>query len=268
MMPATALPEAARQKLSALRVQQMNAEDAARGCWQRISSLPPRDTDRELLDRLTAARNRANEQHRTLSLLINKLHQFLAQMPPTAALEIVPPADFKLRNGETLSTAIEATRNGIKSLQGQLQVIRRAPLPLSDREKCAEQYVQRLADRARPMVGFDTGDQLTLRWTDDIVASRDDALGLLAWAAPEAVLSALMNQIRQMPTPVSCLSPQDRTARVAELEQKQLELERAEEAMIMRAAGDGIELLRRPDASPLAVLGLTVAAKASAAQVA
>ena len=81
-------------------------------------------------------------------------------------------------------------------------------------------------------------------------------------------LSALMNQIRQMPTPVSCLSPQDRTARVAELEQKQLELERAEEAMIMRAAGDGIELLRRPDASPLAVLGLTVAAKASAAQVA
>jgi hypothetical protein len=44
--------------------------------------------------------------------------------------------------------------------------------------------------------------------------------------------------------------------------------EQREEALIMRAAGDGIELLRRPDASPLAVLGLAGAAKEQAAQVA
>jgi hypothetical protein len=47
--------------------------------------------------------------------------------------------------------------------------------------------------------------------------------------------------------------------RVAELEATLLELERREEALIMRAAGDGLDILRRVDASPPAVLGVMVA---------
>jgi hypothetical protein len=35
-------------------------------------------------------------------------------------------------------------------------------------------------------------------------------------------------------------------------------LERREEALIMRAADDGVEVLRRPDASPAAVLGVAI----------
>ena len=44
-------------------------------------------------------------------------------------------------------------------------------------------------------------------------------------------------------------------------------IEAREEALIMRAAGDGLDVLRRPDASPAAVLGVVVA-KAQAQQVA
>jgi hypothetical protein len=50
----------------------------------------------------------------------------------------------------------------------------------------------------------------------------------------------------------------ERVKRVAELEALD-EFERAEEALIMRAADDGLDVLRRPDASPPAVLGVVVA---------
>ena len=37
-----------------------------------------------------------------------------------------------------------------------------------------------------------------------------------------------------------------------------LELERREEAMIAHAAAEGVEVLRRPDTSPAAVLGVVI----------
>jgi hypothetical protein len=52
----------------------------------------------------------------------------------------------------------------------------------------------------------------------------------------------------------------ERMQRVAELE-----FERAEEALIMRAHGDGIDMPRRPDAAPACVLNVIVVAKAAAA---
>jgi hypothetical protein len=56
---------------------------------------------------------------------------------------------------------------------------------------------------------------------------------------------------------------------VAELEGQLLALERREEALIERAASDGVEVLRRPNgASPLAVLGIMITTEGQAQQVA
>ena len=181
------------------------------------------------------------------------------QLHASTHLEPAPAADFKLRDGETLVDALTATRNGIKSLAGQLQVIRRAPLPLEDRKKCAAQYVERLAISARPTILFDVHDQMSLRFKDSVVGGTDDVLALMAWAAPDQLCSVLESEITQMPTAMNAMPAAERMARVAEFEKKQLELERIEEAMIMRASGDGIELLRRPDAAPAAVLGVVIA---------
>jgi hypothetical protein len=41
-----------------------------------------------------------------------------------------------------------------------------------------------------------------------------------------------------------------------------------EEALFLKAQGDGLEMLRRPDASPLAVLGVVIVQSAPQAQVA
>ena len=56
---------------------------------------------------------------------------------------------------------------------------------------------------------------------------------------------------------------------VGNIKRELLDLERREEALIMRAADDGLDVLRRPDASPPAVLGVVVVKEAQAqAQVA
>jgi len=46
--------------------------------------------------------------------------------------------------------------------------------------------------------------------------------------------------------------------RFAELEAALDKFERAEESLIMRAHEDGLDVLRRPDAAPAAVLGVVV----------
>jgi hypothetical protein len=257
MIPATALPEHSRKRLSELRLQQLSSDDAGRAANVRLNGLG-RDADPQMVHLLTTERDKHNERHRSLALLVNRLNQFLMELRPSTVLEPAPAADVKLRNGETLATAIEATRNGIKSLQGQLQVTRRSPLPLEDRKRAAEQFVARLAQQARPIVSFDVHDRISLRFKDSVISGTDDLLAFCCWLDPQAVLSALMNEVSALPTPINPLPAAERMQRVAELEKKQLELERAEEAMIQRAAGDGIELLRRPDADPRAVLGLAV----------
>jgi hypothetical protein len=55
------------------------------------------------------------------------------------------------------------------------------------------------------------------------------------------------------------VSPLEREKRISELSVSLLSLERLEEALIERAANDdGVELPRRGDASPVAVLGVVV----------
>jgi hypothetical protein len=57
------------------------------------------------------------------------------------------------------------------------------------------------------------------------------------------------------------VTPLEREKKLSEAFAALLVLERREEALIERAANDGIEVPRRPDASPLAVLNVAIVAK-------
>jgi hypothetical protein len=61
------------------------------------------------------------------------------------------------------------------------------------------------------------------------------------------------------------LSRSEREAQIAEYRARILDLERTEEVAISRYAEDGVHILRRPDASPEAVLGLDIGRKVRAA---
>jgi hypothetical protein len=258
-----ALPDAAKSKLQELSLTREAALDAARSAANRLNN-SPRDTDKQILNRLTQERDRHNYRHAQLSQLLSRVNQWIMELRG-GTLTLAPQINVELRSNETLNTAISNMRSEIAALHQQLAIVRRAPLPVSDQKQAALDYVARLARTARPNISV-VKDTLRVTWHDDIIAGKDDALALLAWVAPDQVLATLERAIEQQPTPINSMPANERIARVSELEDQLQELEAREEALISRASNEGIEVLRRPDASPACVLGVVVTtAKAAVA---
>jgi len=89
------------------------------------------------------------------------------------------------------------------------------------------------------------------------LADATNVLGLIAWAAPGLILDAMFAEI-DCRASGNGLSDEERAKRLAALDKEQLQAERAEEAVITLAAEHNVEIMRRPDASPLALLGVEV----------
>jgi hypothetical protein len=256
------LPAPAAVKLAKLDVARMVAEDAARAATSRLSNLP-RDADPQMRDQLARERDHHAARHRALASLGHRINEWLMQLHARTVLEIAPAADnIKLRNGETWIDAIELAQNEITALQGQLRIIRAAPLPVEDQFKAAAAYVAKLAATVKPTVAVMRDDQLRLSFRDSVIGGTDDVVALLCEIFPEAVQAWLERKIEEQPARVGAMPASERLQRVAELEEKLLELERQDEALIELAAKQGIDILRRVDASPPVVLGVVIKARA------
>jgi hypothetical protein len=198
--------------------------------------------------------------------LLSAVQQWLVQLrlPANCELEAVAPVAISLAKGETFALAIAKVRSEIFALSQQLAKVRAAPLPTADQIKLAEEYVARRGAVTGPRIGV-VRDQLQLQWHDDVIASRQDLIGTLCWLAPASVLSALKREIEAAGAPVNAMPAAERINRISELEAQLLALERREEVLISCAAVDGTEVLRRPDANPMAVLGVVIVRSAQEA---
>jgi hypothetical protein len=253
-----ALPESARIKLSDLQLARMTAEDASRAANVRLNSLP-RDADPAIVRGLTSERDKHAERHRALSALIGRINQWITEQ--RRPLQPAPAVDgIKLKRDETLHDALVKVREQITALHQHIAAVKSSPLPLTDQEQLCEAFVVRQLAAARPTVAI-VRDQIRVTFRDSVVGGTDDVLQLLCWCCPEQVYKALVRAIREQPARADAMSAAERVRRVAELESQLLELELLEEALIMRAAGDGLDVLRRVDADPRCVLGVTVIAK-------
>jgi hypothetical protein len=238
----------------------MSAEDAARSANGRLNSLPD-DADPQMRQRLADERNKHNHRFAQLSQLISRVQQWIVQQRADVALASVPLVPADLGAGETPSAAIATVRDEIAALGQQLATVRRAPLPLAEKRKLVDDYVVRLIRQGRPSVTVVNG-ALRVTFRGDMAAA-EDVLALLAWGRSGLVCDALDREVEKLPEHADPMPTAERLARVAEIEGQMLDLERREEALVLRAAGDGLEVLRRPDASPLAVLGVMIAAAAA-----
>ena len=244
------LPEAARAKLSDIEAQRCIAEDLLRGCAQRINSLPREAV--ELRERLVVERDKHAERHRVLSMLVSRVNQFCVELRGNVALECAPAVEIKLKASETVVAALAATRAQIAGVQRELAAVRKAPLCRSSQEEAIRAHLARLVQR--PKIGFDARGGALVTWVEDM-ATMDGVLGLLAFVlGPEQVSAAFSRDLE--PESPGAVSPLEREKRISELSVSLLALERTEEALIERAASEGIELARRGDASPVAVLGV------------
>ena len=264
-VPLIELPEAAAKRLSEIEAAKWAAEDAMRSAQGRINSLP-RDAH-ELRARLEAQRDAQADRHRVLSLLVSRCNQWHVELrlPTGSILELAPAPELKLRASETCAAALATVREQIALVQGELLQVRRAPLRKESRREAVRSYLARLESQVKPRVGFDARGAAAIQWAEDM-ATMNAVLGLLAFVVgSEQVTAAFTRQLEEEPEAPGALSPLEREKRINELAIRLLELERVEESLIGRAASEGIELPRRGDASPVAVLGVVIVAREAAA---
>jgi hypothetical protein len=259
------LPDPAREKLAAIELQRDAALDLMRGANSRAMSLP-RDAV-GLREKLEVERDRFAERHRVLAMLVSRLNQWHVELRlgPNIVLELAPVVEVKLKASETCAAALASVRESIARTQQEIAQVRKAPLRRSSQQEAVRAYLARLAQQVRPKVGFDARGGASVRWIEDM-ATMDAVLGLLAFVVgSEQVTAAFTRQLEEEPEAPGALSPLEREKKVNELAIRLLELERVEESLIGRAADEGIELARRGDASPLAVLGVAIVAREAAA---
>ena len=172
--------------------------------------------------------------------------------------------DAQPRDREDLKAAILRTRNEISVAQSELRALRNAIGTLEELGVQVLREVERKAARGRPRVNVNAG-KVSIAWPDVItLGPRDQVIGapqaaasdMLCWLHEQEIAKKLVTDlVAQLPVGGG-ISEAERIARIAETEPAIARLENEEEALIEQATAAGIEVHRRVNASPWALLGI------------
>lgn len=226
------------------------------------------DLDKELdavnreIERLSGELERRSVRWRGLASLVHKLTLHIAKLPDDLEIAVAKPIENTA--GPSSFEMIEAARDTVATLKADIhetmsQTITRAQAKLQMRKQLRD-----VAENGRPDLDLliANGGQIawprtrtsTFRGVD--VVALDDAVALLVWANESAIVKALDKEIDSLLAEDSGLSDADRAARLTTLYADLLKNERMEESLIEAAELLGMDVMRRPDADPRAVLGL------------
>jgi hypothetical protein len=269
------LPASARAKLLALQGMANDARDAAASAQARLRGLKDQlssstlteqqqDGIEQEAERLIAVRSKQNDRHAALLALVDNLRRYVQALPRGISLESVKFTGPELLKGETMPDALARIRDQITGIKSHRQAVASAALPKSAMKAAAKRYVDEMAARGRPRVtGDGSGFKATFGDTRSFVPQGVRAAAeLLCWMDGPAVLKRLEAEIDALPTPANAMDPDERESRLADLTADLERLERDEESLIEQAADDGIEVLRRAEANPAAVLGVRIKQRA------
>jgi hypothetical protein len=263
MKAAVQLPEQAQTKLVQLTGEAADCEDAVRAATDRLNQLQ-RDADPKVVERLQQRRADQSRKHSELMGLINAVKAWLNHLPAGTTLEPVEPVSVELAEGEKVLAVIQRTRDSISALQSRLSNVSTAPPPKSVLKKQAAELVAERAKRGAP--NREIGSRgFKADWPNGDFLTKKDVADMFAYYLPDAVTKRDEQWIDETPTRSDALSAEERERRSAELSSQIETLERSEESLIQQAASDGIEIARREDADPRAVLGVQVQRRAAQA---
>jgi len=281
------LPPAARRKYEALRAQVTDgtaltraamdreklAEDHVADVTRRLRYVDPeraRALGTELADAHAAYEAANTERTRRAGVRANA-EQVLSQLnyqflagdsiggPYGVRAYSGPPA--APRDGESLSDAVLRVRRDIVTAQSELARVRAAP-PTADEARAAiVAEVERLAVRGTPQLSLANG-KVTLWFPDQqqhaapgsaLAAPAGSASALLCWLFRDQIVELCTARLEEV---AGGITAADRAQRIAELEQQLSQFEHDEEQLIELALAAGVEVHRRPHASPYALLGI------------
>jgi hypothetical protein len=177
----------------------------------------------------------------------------------------------KLRARDTLPELIENSRRRVRELRADLRAIAAAPIHSDVAKARARADIEELAKKGRPDCFGLIEEGSPIKWPEMSLPidqrtyftglqtglpEQPDGMALLAWLYRDDLIAALDREIDSIAVDANALSDEVRASRRQEIIADILATERDEEALIELAAADGLEILRRADADPRAVLGL------------
>jgi hypothetical protein len=189
----------------------------------------------------------------------NRVAEWLRLLEPTVELVDAEVPRVEAEAGELLDVRAQiiATKKAMAELAS-------APAASAELKAAVKAHV---ADRARmhtPRLRMGSGGVAT-DWMGGDVLGPDAVFGILCWLAPNAATDRLMAEVITLTGGQSGVSEADQARREAELGSILLDLERQEEAILSALIDAGIDCTRRIDASPQAILQVTVRQSAAAA---
>jgi hypothetical protein len=206
---------------------------------------------------------------------VQKVEAFLRDGVPggvsLAEADDIAPADI-LRKGEALIDAVERLRHRVRELKADLHRVRSSPLPKAVARKRLIDQIDALAANApdtsqliehdEGRIAFPTkqvsamvhnvqgGEQIVFVEVPDIAA-------IMATVMRDQLIAWCDSDLDQNADDKAALSPEQRETMEAEINQSLLQIEREESALVWKAMADGLgNVAHRPDANPLALLGL------------
>lgn len=224
-------------------------------------------------DRLDHLIDRRGADHQRRRALVNAIERALADAPADHIRHVDGP-EPKLRRGESNTQAVQRVRAELEALAAERAAVLSAPIPSATAKSQLRAEVETLAARGRPDVSALLAGRGGIGWpgldaapypTPAAVFGRGqaetpmlDGAAILAWMARDEIIERLEAAIDAHADDERALTDEQRTERLAEIARRELEAERAEEFYITQAETDCVVIERRPDASPLAVLGVEI----------
>lgn len=164
----------------------------------------------------------------------------------------------------SLGERLDAQRKLIAGLKADKQAVHDAPKPSSVAKANARQVIEELAARGapNPMIPLETSNPFQFQGAEVIPAGvqlplhRVDLLATLVWAVKETIIEKAEALIDAAADDASALTEMEKREKLAAIDDDILVQERLEESLVEAAIDSGLNVDRRADASPLAILGV------------
>lgn len=182
------------------------------------------------------------------------IQNFLRDLKPGFKLIDAKPVELPKLTENSFQQTVGEIRYKIGELDKQLRHIVSARPLKSERDIALQAYVRGLVQKAQPTIRT-THVKADVKFgvANALMGKADVAAAMLAWLFPEQFLARLI-EAQDADVTGHVMSAEDVAKETESLRAEILRLERREEAIIVLAAKHDMEITRRPNASPLAVL--------------
>jgi len=181
-----------------------------------------------------------------------------------------PRVKVKLKPGESVLSALNQVRQEVAGLSVELRSVQKASPERDEQKAAADRWLENLPAHSCPRIKAHKHDFFSMEFSDPTSHTvRSPIASILYWLDPEAFRARLHAEIDAMPTPQGLvLSAEKKAAQINELRNLLLQAERQEAALVEYGELEGQRLVNRPFISILALLGLAIKEKESAARAA